>query len=185
MLGKVLVMNFGSTSTKIAVYEGLDEILKNSIDHSSGELSNFHTILEQKDFRREKIKSALKEKGYRFSDFRAVVSRGGNTKPIKSGIYEITEKMINDIKSGKYGAHATDIGNIIAFEIGKELDIPVITADPPSCDEFNNLARYSGMIDNPRLSSYHALNQKRSAKVAVVFFLCIWYIYRYEHVFDK
>jgi len=102
MLGKVLVMNFGSTSTKIAVYEGLDEILKNSIDHSSGELSNFHTILEQKDFRREKIKSALKEKGYRFSDFRAVVSRGGNTKPIKSGIYEITEKMINDIKSGKY-----------------------------------------------------------------------------------
>jgi len=166
----MLIINLGSTSTKIAVYENLEEKFKESINHSQEELSRFQDIWEQKDFRKEKVLSALKENGYKMEDFRSIACRGGNVKPIPGGTYIVNEEMIADIRSEKFGVHPTGVGNIIAFELGQEYGIPVVTADPPVTDELCRLARYSGVKEIPRVSSFHALNQKRTGrKIAAEF----------------
>ncbi|MCC9296668.1 butyrate kinase [Clostridium sp. WLY-B-L2] len=161
---KMLIINLGSTSTKIAVYNDLEEKFKVSIKHSQDELSRFHDIWEQNDFRKEKILRALKENGYNLKDFNCIACRGGNVKPVPSGTYLVNEKMLVDIRSEKYGVHPSGVGNIIAFELGKTYGIPVITADPPVTDELCSLAKYSGIKEITRISSGHALNQKRTAR---------------------
>lgn len=161
---KMLIMNLGSTSTKIAVYNDLDEKFKVSIPHSQEELSGFQTIWDQKEFRKERILNTLEEKGYTLKDFQGIACRGGNVKPIPSGTYALCKEMIDDIRSEKYGVHPTGVGNIIAYEMGQEIGIPVVTADPPVTDELCNLARYSGMKEIARMSSFHALNQKRTGR---------------------
>lgn len=161
---KMLIINLGSTSTKIAVYENLEEKFKESINHSQNELNKFQDIWEQKDFRKEKILNALKENGYSMGDFKCIACRGGNVKPIPGGTYVVNAEMIADIRSEKYGVHPTGVGNIIAFELGQEYGIPVVTADPPVTDELCSLARYSGVKEIPRISSFHALNQKRTGR---------------------
>lgn len=165
MSEKVLVINLGSTSTKIAVYKDVKEIYKENIHHSSEELKNFISVWDQKNFRKVRIEEVLINNGFNMYEIDAVASRGGNIRPVNAGIYEITEKMLEDMHEGIYGVHPTNVGNQIAYEMGREYGIPVITADVPVSDELIELARYSGMKDNPRISSYHALNQKRSARV--------------------
>jgi len=161
-----LVLNLGSTSTKIAVYSNLEEKFKVSINHTQNELNQFHDIWEQKDFRKDKIISYLKENGCSLKDFACIACRGGNIKPVPGGTYLVDKEMISDIKSGKYGIHPSSVGNVIAYEFGKEFSIPVITADTPVTDEFCSLARYSGIKEIPRISSGHALNQKRTGRKA-------------------
>lgn len=161
---KILIVNLGSTSTKIAVYEDTTEIFKESISHSQEELSVFPDIWDQIDFRKNKIMEALKNNNFTKEDFSAISCRGGTTKPVKGGIYILNEEMILDMKSGKYGVHPTNVGNNISFELGKEWGVPVVIADPPVTDEFCKSARYSGIKDINRQSSFHALNQKRTAR---------------------
>lgn len=161
---KMLIINLGSTSTKIAVYMDLTEQFKVSINHSQHELSEFQDIWEQKSFRKEKILNTLKENGYTLKEFNCIACRGGNVKPIPGGTYLVNAEMIADIRSEKYGVHPTGVGNIIAYELGNEFSLPVITADPPVTDELCNLARYSGIKEISRISSGHALNQKRTAR---------------------
>jgi len=161
---KMLIINLGSTSTKIAVYSDLNEKLTISINHSQDELKIFKDIWEQKEFRKEKILKTLEEKGYNLKDFNIIACRGGNCKPIPGGIYLLNKEMLADMRSEKYGVHPTSVGNHIAYELGKEFSIPVIFADPPITDEFCNLARYSGVKEIPRISSGHALNQKRTGR---------------------
>jgi len=161
---KMLIINLGSTSTKIAVYADLEEKLTVSINHLQDELDNFKDIWEQKDFRKEKILNTLKENGYNLKDFDIIACRGGNVKPIPGGTYLLNKEMLADMRSEKYGAHPTNVGNHIAYELGNEAGIPVIFADPPVTDEFCNLARYSGIKEIPRISSGHALNQKRTGR---------------------
>ncbi|MHC1719842.1 MAG: butyrate kinase [Clostridiaceae bacterium] len=161
---KMLIINLGSTSTKIAVYKNLEEKFKESINHSQDELNKFQDIWGQKDFRKEKIMNALKENGYKIADFRCIACRGGNVKPIPGGTYLVNAEMIADIRSEKYGVHPTGVGNIIAYEFGRESGIPVVTADPPVTDELCRMARYSGVKEIPRISSFHALNQKRTGR---------------------
>lgn len=161
---KMLIINLGSTSTKIAVYADLEEKFKVSINHSQEELSKFDDIWAQEDFRKEKILNTLKDNGYHLKDFSCIACRGGNVKPIPGGIYLVNEEMLADIRSEKYGVHPTGVGNIIAFQLGNEYGIPVITADPPVTDELCNLAKYSGVKEITRISSGHALNQKRTGR---------------------
>jgi len=161
---RILVLNLGSTSTKIAVYENLEEEFKASINHSQDELNKFKDIWEQKDFRKGKIADTLKEKGCKLKDFNCIACRGGNIRSVPGGTYFVDDAMLEDIRSGKYGIHPSSVGNIIAYELGKEFSIPVITADPPVTDEFCSLARYSGVKEIPRISSGHALNQKRTGR---------------------
>lgn len=164
MIKKILIINLGSTSTKISIYEDLNEIFRKSISHSNEELLKFPSIWDQKEFRKNKIMERLNENDYHMNEFDVISCRGGNVKPIPGGIYILNEEMIADMKSEKYGAHPTNVGNLISYELGKEYGLPVIVADPPVTDELSNLARISGINEIVRKSSFHALNQKRIAR---------------------
>ncbi|WP_207736169.1 butyrate kinase [Fusibacter ferrireducens] len=164
MAYRCMIINLGSTSTKVAVYDDLNEVFRESIAHSQEELSEFDSIWDQQIFRKNKIVKTLEHNGYKMSEFDAISCRGGNTKPIPGGIYILNQEMIEDMKSEKYGVHPTNVGNVIAYNLGLELNIPVIVADPPVTDELCDLARFSGIKEIPRMSSFHALNQKRTAK---------------------
>ena len=161
---KILTINLGSTSSKIAVYFNLNEQFKISINHSKNELSEFSTIWDQKDFRKNIIIETIDEKGFKLQDFDVIACRGGCVKPIPGGIYIVDEEMIEDLKSEKYGSHPTNVGNLIAYELGKSAGVSVITADPPMSDELCRFARYSGIKEISRISSFHVLNQKRTAR---------------------
>ncbi len=160
----ILAINPGSTSTKISVFEDEATIFSSSVKHSTDELKQFKTIWEQYEFRKKTVIDEVKRNGLSITDIHVIVCRGGNIKPVKGGIYEVTGKMIEDIKSEKYGVHATNVGNLIAFDLGKENGSPVITVDPPVTDELCEYARLSGIPQITRQSSFHALNQKATAR---------------------
>jgi butyrate kinase len=161
---RILAINLGSTSSKIAVYYNLNEQFKTTIIHTKSELSQFYSIWEQKDFRKEKIISTLEEKNAKLETFDIIACRGGCLKPIPGGVYLVDEGMLEDLRSEKFGSHPSNVGSFIAYELGKSLGIKVVTADPPTIDEFCKYARYSGIKEISRVSSFHALNQKRTAK---------------------
>lgn len=161
---KVLIVNPGSTSTKIGVYESGALRVNESVSHPTEELKRFKTIWEQYDFRREAIISTLQKHNLSLRDIDAIAARGGNVKPIPGGIYKICPKMITDMKSGLYGKHPTNVGGLVAFDLGQQYNIPVFTLDPPMTDELCTSARYSGIPHIERQSSFHALNQKATAR---------------------
>jgi butyrate kinase len=161
---RILVINLGSTSTKIAVYDGEKELFKRGLKHAGADLAKYKDIWEQLDLRKSAILAALKEEALPVETIDMISSRGGDCHPIPSGVYGINEAMIADARSGRYGVHPTNVGIKIAFDLGKELGVPVITMDPPITDELDDIARYSGMKDIPRISSFHALSQKSTAR---------------------
>lgn len=160
----ILILNFGSTSTKIAIYENLEEKNRIIINHPIEDLKKFQTIWDQENYRKEKIKETILKNHYDMRNFSAISCRGGTVKPVPSGVYLLNEEMIKDMRSGKYGVHPTNVGNAIVFKLGKEVGIPVIIADPPTTDEMSDIARLSGIKEIERISSFHALNQKRTAR---------------------
>lgn len=157
---KLLVINPGSTSTKLGVYEDENQILEKTLIHSSEEISKYNTISEQFSFRKELIVNILKEKNFDIKSLDAVVGRGGLLKPIESGTYFVNDKMIDDLKIGVQGEHASNLGGIIADEIAKLVGIPAFIVDPVVVDELQDVARLSGIPDIKRVSIFHALNQK-------------------------
>lgn len=161
---RILVINLGSTSTKIALFEDGKALVTESIQHSAEELKPFTAIIEQYDLRKAAILGFMSRNGWSLNDIDAVASRGGNTKPIPGGIYEICPALIDDMKSGKFGQHPNMCGGIIAYELGKEFNIPALTVDPPTVDEMCLSARYSGIPQIRRQSSFHALNSKATAR---------------------
>lgn len=161
---KLLMINPGSTSTKIGVYEDEVEVLVETLRHSSEEIGKFKSIFEQLNFRKEVILNLLKEKNFDIKGLDAIVGRGGLLKPIEGGTYAVNEAMINDLKIGVLGQHASNLGGIIASEIAKSLDIPAFIVDPVVVDEMMDVARISGMPEIERISIFHALNQKAVAK---------------------
>lgn len=161
---KLLIINPGSTSTKIGVYDGEQEVLVETLRHSSEEISQYETIYDQFKFRKDIIINVLKEKNFDINSLDAVVGRGGMLKPMESGTYKINEKMLKDLKDGVQGQHASNLGGIIANQIGNELNIPAFIVDPVVVDELNDVARVSGVPELPRVSKFHALNQKAVAK---------------------
>ncbi len=165
MSHRILILNMGSTSTKVAVYSDLNEEINISVKHSKEDLSHFSDIWEQKEFRKGIVKKVLKDNGYKLTDFSAISCRGGLIRPVPSGVYLLNEKMIEDIKSERYGIHPTNVGNVIAYELGKEARIPVVIVDPPVSDELCELARFSGIKEIKRASKYHTLNQKQAARL--------------------
>lgn len=160
MAYKLLIINPGSTSTKIGVYEDENPILIETLRHSSDEIGKYATIYDQFKFREEVILSVLKEKGFDIKTLDAVVGRGGMLKPIESGTYAVNEAMLQDLKIGVQGQHASSLGGILANEIAKPLGIPAFIVDPTVVDELDEVARISGMPELSRISIFHALNQK-------------------------
>ena len=162
---KILVINPGSTSTKMAVYEDEKPVLLRNISHTAEELSHFDAITEQQDFRRQLILDELKRSNIPLQ-FDAVIGRGGLVRPIAGGVYEINQKMLDDTLHGcVMHNHACNLGCLIAHEIA--CSIPgcrSFIADPGVVDELSPLARISGSPLMPRICIWHALNQRAIAR---------------------
>jgi butyrate kinase len=163
---RILAMNPGSTSTKIAVYDDETPVLVDTVRHSELDLAEFDKTWDQYEFRKRMVLEALQEKGIDLKSLSAVVGRGGLLRPVVSGTYAVNELMIADGREGFAGEHAANLGPVLAFGIAWDLGIPAYMVDPPSVDEFELLARLSGHKDIPRLSLSHALNIKATARVA-------------------
>lgn len=164
MSNNLLIINPGSTSTKIGVYQDEKEVFVKTLRHSSEEIARYETIYEQFEFRKEIILEVLKKENIDITTMDAIVGRGGMLKPMASGTYRVNEKMLEDLKAGVQGQHASNLGGILANEIGNELKIPSFIVDPVVVDELEDVARVSGMPELPRQSKFHALNQKAVAK---------------------
>ena len=164
MSHKILIINPGSTSTKIGVYEDEKELFEETLRHSTEEISKYATIYEQKGFRKEVILNILKEKNFDMKSLSAVVGRGGMLKPMAGGTYAVSDSLVADLKEAKYGQHASNLGGILAREIADELGLPSFIVDPVVVDELEEVARFSGVPELPRRSVFHALNQKAVAK---------------------
>lgn len=164
MTHKILVINPGSTSTKIALFEDENCAFKKSIKHSTEELAPFDKIADQYPFRKEVILNELKASGIDISDVEIVMGRGGLTHPLVSGVYEVNEAMIRDLMEAKVGEHACNLGGLIASDIAKQVGGKAYIADPVVVDEMDEVARLSGHPNFPRISIFHALNQKIIAR---------------------
>ena len=161
---KSLIINPGSTSTKIGVFEDETLLFEETLRHSTEEIAQYASIVDQKDFRKEIITNLLKEKDFDINSLNMVVGRGGMLKPIPGGTYAVTDDLLEDLKIGKQGQHASNLGGILAREIGDSIGVPSFIVDPVVVDELCDIARYSGVPELPRTSVFHALNQKAVAK---------------------
>ncbi len=161
---KSLIINPGSTSTKIGVFEDETLLFEETLRHSTEEISQYASIVDQKDFRKKIITDLLTEKNFDVKSLNVIVGRGGMLKPIAGGTYAVTDELLHDLKIGKQGQHASNLGGILAREIGDEIGVPSYIVDPVVVDEMQDVARYSGVPELPRTSVFHALNQKAVAK---------------------
>lgn len=164
MAVKSLIINPGSTSTKIGVFEDETLLFEETLRHSTEEIAQFANIVDQKDFRKKIITDLLAEKNFDINSLDMVVGRGGMLKPIPGGTYAVTDDLLEDLKIGKQGQHASNLGGILAREIGDSINAPSFIVDPVVVDELDDVARLSGVPELPRTSVFHALNQKAVAK---------------------
>ena len=161
---KILIINPGSTSTKIGVYEDETQLMEETLRHTTEEIAQYDTIYDQKDFRKNVILDVLKEKDVDLNSIDVVVGRGGLLKPIPGGTYATTPELLEDLKIGKQGQHASNLGGLLAYDIAQEIDVPSYIVDPVVVDELQDVARLSGHPLMDRVSIFHALNQKAVAK---------------------
>lgn len=166
MSHKVLAINPGSTSTKIAVYNDENLYFNKTIRHSTEEIQSYNNVFEQYEFRKNLIIESLKEFNFDINELSAVVGRGGLLKPLEGGTYFVNDVMVEDLKATKRGEHASNLGAIIAREIAEKIGVPAFIVDPVAVDEMCDLARISGMPEIERPSLFHALNQKAVARQA-------------------
>ena len=163
---KVLVINPGATSTKVAVFEEEQELLKKSIVHTAQELEGFDRVIDQADFRQRAVLEAVAEGGFRSEDFDAVCGRGGLYRPIPSGTYAVSDRVMQDVEQAPYGEHPSNLGAYLARRIGDLVGIPAFFVDPVCVDEMTEVAHVSGFAEFRRLSQFHALNQKSVGRKA-------------------
>lgn len=164
MSRKVLAINPGSTSTKIGIYEEKECIYEETLRHSSEEIDQYNSIIDQYEFRKNLILKAVEKSGTKLEELSAIVGRGGMFKPIKSGTYAVNDEMIDYVKRAPRGEHASNLGCVIAREIADSIGVGSFIVDPVAVDEMADIARITGMPEFPRDSLFHALNQKAVAK---------------------
>ncbi len=164
MAVKSLIINPGSTSTKIGVFEDETLLFEETLRHPTEEIVKYASIIDQKDFRKDIIVNFLKEKDCDIRSFDVIVGRGGLLKPIPGGTYAVSDALLVDLRAGVQGQHASNLGGILAREIGDEIGVPSYIVDPVVVDELTEVARISGMPELPRRSIFHALNQKAVAR---------------------
>lgn len=158
---KILTINPGSTSTKIAVFDDETELFSKTLRHSAEEIKKFPTIASQFQYRKDMISSELQAAGFDLRAFNIIVGRGGLIKPIESGIYEVTEALAYDLEHPVMGEHASNLGGLIARDLVREIPgVKAYIADPVVVDELAPIARISGHPALNRVSIFHALNQK-------------------------
>ncbi|RCW50560.1 MULTISPECIES: butyrate kinase [unclassified Halanaerobium] len=161
---KILVINPGSTSTKLAVFENKDRIIEENISHTEEEMEKFPTIVDQTKMRYSHIMDFLRKHNINIQSLSAVVGRGGLLKPLPGGTYNINQKMIDTVKSQKYGKHASNLGALLAKRIADTAAIPSFIVDPVVVDEMSEIAKITGIPELKNRSIFHALNQREVAR---------------------
>ncbi|MEA2030853.1 MAG: butyrate kinase [candidate division Zixibacteria bacterium] len=160
MSEKILIINPGSTSTKVALFEGEVRKSEEVIRHDSEELARFDNVADQFDFRMESINHWIESLHLKSGELKAIVGRGAPLKPLEGGSYKINDELLEDVQTGKYSNHASNLGVIIASHLGERFDVPSLIADPITVDNFTDVARVSGLPEIPRKCRAHALNIK-------------------------
>jgi butyrate kinase len=167
MAEKILVINPGATSTKVGVFDGEQMVFTEIVRHHTDDLMDFNSILDQLDYRKQLIIDVLKQVDIEPGDLSAVVGRGGAFKPLTSGTYKVNNAMLSDVREGNVAAdHASNLGCMLAHRIAHPNGIPAFIVDPVSVDEFDDIARVSGIPELERRSLSHALNLKATARMA-------------------
>jgi butyrate kinase len=161
---KMLIINPGSTSTKVAVYEDETVVFEETVRHPSNELMAFDSIAAQYDYRKSIILKMLEQQQIDLASLNVIVARGGLIKPIQSGIYEVNDALFFDLSIGLQGQHASNLGGLIARKIADDLGIKAYIADPVVVDEMEPIAKVTGVPEFRRASLFHALNQKAVAR---------------------
>lgn len=161
---KVLAINPGSTSTKIALYDDERPLLEVTLRHKTEEIAQFPDIINQLDWRRGLILTALREKEFDIKQLAAVIGRGGLIRPIPAGVYEVNSRMRYDLRNAQM-KHACNLGGLLAAQIAHMAGVKAYIADPPVVDEIDDAARITGMPMCPRKPIFHALNQKATARL--------------------
>jgi len=161
---RILAINPGATSTKFAVFDGDEVLVKQVVEHQGESLQKFSRVMEQCQYRSDLITDALKEAKIPLESLDAVVGRGGLLKPIPGGTYAVNEKMLDDLKKAERGEHASNLGAMLSYNIATAFGIPAFIVDPVSVDELQPVARVSGFPDLERMSMAHALNMKAVAR---------------------
>lgn len=161
---KILAINPGSTSTKVALYEEERPLLESTLRHSTEELSRFADVIDQLDWRRGLILSMLRDNGFDIAELSAVIGRGGLIRPVTAGVYEVNSRMRYDLRHAQM-RHACNLGGLLAAQIAHMAKVKAYIADPPVVDEMDDVARITGMPMCPRKPISHALNQKAIARL--------------------
>lgn len=162
---KILAINPGSTSTKFAVYFDEKCVLNKTIRHSLADLVNYENIIDQFDFRKGLIIDALVDDGLDIDSIKYIIGRGGLTYPVESGVYRVNNLMLQHVRKGVLGQHASNLGPLLSDFIALQIpDAQAFIADPVVTDELEEIARISGNKHFTRLSIFHALNQKATAR---------------------
>ncbi len=165
MSKRLLVINPGSTSTKVSVFENEKQILDATLRHTAEELAPYTTVFSQKEYRWNHIETKLNEENIKIESFDAIVGRGGMVRPLESGTYRVNDLLLDDLRNANYGEHASNLGAILAHEIAQEAGCEAFVSDPVVVDELQDIARISGLPQLPRKSVFHALNQKATARI--------------------
>jgi len=160
---KILAINPGSTSTKVALYKDEKEIFTNTINHPVELINQFENVEDQLHMRKDLVMAYLNEKGFDIHDLSAVVARGGMLPPVKSGAYIINKLMLDRVENRPVMEHASNLAAPIAYDIAQDADVTAYIYDSVMTDEFTDVARISGMPDLPRTSSSHVLNTRAMA----------------------
>ena len=164
MACRILVINPGSTSTKLAVYADREKTFEECVTHTQEDLAPFIKIYDQKEYRTQLVHTALRRGGIKRSDIDVIIGRGGLGKPIEGGVYAVNDAMLEDVKNAAYGEHAANLGPIIAKKLTNGAEIPALVMDPVSVDEMEPAARISGLKELPRISMMHTLNSRAVAR---------------------
>lgn len=163
---RLLAINPGSTSTKIAIFEDTTLVLERVLRHSSEEIARYERLIDQYQFRKDAVLAALGDAGVKPEELQAVVGRGGLLKPIPGGTYAVNEAMQADLRQARYGEHASNLGGLLAADLATLAGIPAFIVDPVVVDELQPVARLTGLPQISRRSIWHALNQKAVARRA-------------------
>lgn len=161
---KILAINPGSTSTKVALYDEERPLLDLTLRHSAEEIARFASVAAQQDWRRELILNALQENNFDICQLAAVIGRGGLVKPIPAGVYEVNDALKHDLRNARE-EHASNLGGLLASDIAAMVGVRAYIADPVVVDELDDVARLSGLPQCERRSVFHALNQKATARL--------------------
>lgn len=161
---RILAINPGATSTKLAVYDEEKLLLKRTIEHQGQELKDFARVYDQYEYRLKLIQDELAGNNIALDTLKAIAGRGGILKPLSGGTYKVNELMVNDLIKAERSEHASNLGAVLAFNLGQQLGIPAFIVDPVSVDELEAVARISGSPDLPRVCMAHALNSKAVAR---------------------